>query len=345
MSASYDYSTVADDFLLGDDRGYAGGGGGGGDNFWSMKAKTTLTVYFTTPGPWTKDLDHGWWSWREIFAQNGLTGVGDLPPGMKAFPVRDQETYRDADDVLRRRDIAPSDPAYDQLLALVVPYVNDRDKERGRKATRPVRDVVGVSVVELAPDGQLYPKVLTMTANRYRKMHETITSFRAMNPTEFTLMGFPWVFGFTGDTAAVELPILRPLPDQPPIDLPDPHDIPELLQGKRAQVYAFVQQATGVDTSAYSGAETAAVAEATAPAEAAAVPDAPAPADGVANGQVDEMVPPPPEPPADEPVGRAEIYGAMTETRLKTLLTKKGVSVRPKTPRDELIRMAVEHNV
>ena len=92
-----------------------------------------------------------------------------------------------------------------------------------------MRDVVGVSVVELDADGPLYPKVLTMTANRYRKVYETIMLFRAMNPTGFTLMGYPWMFGFTGDTAATEVPVFRPLPDEPPIDLPDPHDIPELL--------------------------------------------------------------------------------------------------------------------
>ena len=36
-----------------------------------MKASETRKVYFTTPGPWTKEADHGWWNWREIFAQAG----------------------------------------------------------------------------------------------------------------------------------------------------------------------------------------------------------------------------------------------------------------------------------
>ena len=142
----------------------------------------------------------------------------------------------------------------------MVPYTSDRARDK-TKATRPVRDVVGVSVVEMDPSGQLYPKVLTMTANRYRKIYETIMYFRAMNPTGFTLMGMPWMFGFSGETAATELAVFRPLPDEPPIDLPTPHDIPELLQQRRAAVYAYVQAATGVDTSGYTQAEQAAPAE------------------------------------------------------------------------------------
>jgi hypothetical protein len=319
MTTSYDYdaySSVDDELLLADDRGYTGGGGGGSDSFWALKSGSNLKVYFTTPGPWTKQLDHGWWNWREIFAQDGLTGVGQLPGGMKAFPVKDQVNYRDDEGNLRRRDIPASDPGYDQLLALVVPYANQRD-EKKKKATRPVRDVVGVSIVELGTDGSLYPKILTMSANRYRKIYEQIQSFRAMNK-DFSLVGFPWQISIQGEAAA-EVVSFRPLPDEPPIDLPEPHDIPELLKAKREQVYAYVQAATGVDTSTYAQAEKAAPAEEVQQAEA------------VTDGEV--------------AVDKSEVYASMTDTRLKTLLTKKGVSVAPKTPRDELLALAVANNV
>jgi hypothetical protein len=364
MSASYDYSSVDDQFLLAEDRGYVGGGGGGTDQFWTMKSGELRKVYFTTPGPWSKESDHGWWNWREIFAQQGLTGAGELPFGMRAFPVRDQETYVDSEGNRRRRDISASDPHYDQLLALVVPYLNDRDKTAGRKPGRPVRDAVGVSVVEVGADGSLYPKVLTMTANRYRKIYEIISSFRAMNPSTFTLMGYPWMFGFTGEAAA-ETPILRPLPGEKPIDLPDPHDIPELLAAKRAAVFAFIQQATGVDTSSYAQAEVAGAAEQAAPAEpvvditAADVPPweaAPAPA--TAGDPWATPAAPAPDAPAagagagapepeqaPEPPSREEVYRLMTDTRLKNLITKKGIAVKPRTPREELIALAIEHNV
>lgn len=35
----------------------------------------------------------------------------------------------------------------------------------------------------------------------------------------------------------------------------------------------------------------------------------------------------------------------MTDTRLKNLITKKGIAVKPRTPREELIALAIEHNV
>ena len=44
-------------------------------------------------------------------------------------------------------------------------------------------------------------------------------------------------------------------------------------------------------------------------------------------------------------MSRAELYEAMTPTRLKTLLTAKGVSVKPKATHPELVKLAVEHQL
>lgn len=329
MTANYEiddsYSSVEDELLLADDRGYAPGSGAGSSNFWGLKKNTTLKVYFVTPGPWTKQLDHGWWNWREIYAEKGLTGVGELPGGLRSFPVRDQETYRDEEGNLRRRDILPSDPRFDQLLSLVVPYVSDYgdDKKKARKPSRPVRDVVGVSVVEVAPDGTLYPKVLTMSANRYRKLHETISSFRAMDPESFTLMGRPWTIGVQGDTSATEIAILRPISGEPPIDLPEPHDIPELLRQRREAVYAYVQSMTGVDTSAFVAGEHAAPAETASAAEEVAV------ADVLPDGQP----------------SREALYEFMPVARMKKLLGDKGIPVPPKSTKPELIKLMVDNQI
>jgi hypothetical protein len=236
---------------------------------------------------------------------------------MKAFPVRDQVTYTDDDGNPRRRDLTPGEPGYDHLLSLVVPFVGRYSK----KAERPVKDKVGVAVVEVAADGTLYPKVLTMSANRYRKISEILKGYRAMNPG-FSLVGFPWMLSITGETTANEAISLVPLPDEPAIDLPDPIDIPEQLRQLKQRVMEVVQSSTGVDTSAYAAEEAATPAE-TVPAE---LPEAPQQAEAA-------------------PVDKAALYATMTDTRLKQLLTKKGVSIAPKTQREELLRLALANKV
>lgn len=327
MSTNYDidddFSSTDEDMLLAGSDGYLSGGGGlGGDVFWNAKANSERTVYFVTD-PWTKDIDHGWWIWREVYAEQGLAGGIMLPPGLAGFPVRDQEVVPNPNgEGNLRRDIAPGSEKADQLLALVTPYM-PRNETRRTSPYRPVSDKVGANVVELNDQGYLNHKVLVFSAARYRKLRAEIDSKADMvEPGTFSLIGHPWLLSISGPGNA-EIIRLKPLRDQPPIELPEPIDIPEKLREKRQRIFEIVRTTAKVDTTRYAD-------------EDAAVPDAPAQADIPAT---------PDEPAAPAETTREELYASMTDSRLKTLLTKAGVPVPPKTGRAALIELAVANNI
>lgn len=326
MTADYDFNVIDDDTLLDDSAGWAGGGGG--DNFWNYKAGQKIEFYMVTDF-WTARADHGWANWRECFAREGLAGGVELPGGLKGVPVRDFVVNQDG----KRVNIPIESPEADPLLRLVVPYTDKKSKRPGPQ--RPVTDKVGLNIVEVADDGTLYHKVLVLTGPRGAKLKRQLQSWREM-VDGFSAVGRRFVLTTSGQGAAEVLSV-SVVKDPPPVDIPEPIDILQKLQERREGILALVESWTGVDTSA-----------------ARDIPEDPVTAQDVTadfdpafsqgpeldpaftQPVVADLAPTEPTPPP---------YESMTDARLRSLLTKKGHTPPPKTPRAKLLEMAVEHGV
>jgi hypothetical protein len=323
MTTNYDiddFSSVDEDLMLSDNSGYESSGGGGG--FWSLKENSTMTVYFLSD-PWTKDVDHGWWIWREVSAWEGLKGDIELPGGYKTFPVRDQKVV-EINGQRRRQDINLDGPEGDELLKMVKPYL-PRGETKRTMPYRPVKDAIGANIVELSPDGTPYPpKVIVFTKTRYSKFLEKVNLAKAMTRGGgFTLVGQPWLLQVTGKGMG-EAVNLIPLLDQPPLEnVPELIDIPEALRQKRQALYDIIQSSTGISTATYAAedadaAEPMEAGEISAPAEPVALTDAEA---------------------------REALYATWTPARFRTLLKKKGVTVDPAADLDELKELARQYAI
>lgn len=313
MSADYDFNTFEDDVLLDDRSGWAAGSGGG-DNFWNYKAGQTISFYLVTDF-WTAREDHGWANWRECFAREGLAGGIELPGGLKGVPVRDFAMNADG----KRVNIPVESPDADPLLTLIAPYVDKKSKRPGPQ--RPVSDKVGLNIVEVTDEGTLYHKVLVLTGPRGAKLKRQLQSWREM-VDGFSAVGRQFVMTTSGQGAS-EILTLNVVKDAPPIELPEPIDILAKLQERREAIFAIVESWTGVDTASYVREDAVAPAD-----EVTSFDPAFAPAPDFVQPVVADVAP----------------YESMTDTRLKSLLQKKGIAVKPKTPREELLRLAQEHS-
>jgi hypothetical protein len=328
----YDFDSIDDEVLLAGKDGWASGGGGG-DSFWNFPTKKDpgpKTFYFLRDF-WTAKEDHAWWNWRECFAREGLAGGIALDGGLKGIPVRDIRLNADG----LRLNIPEGDPEYDQLLGMVVPY---SDAKFGRnKPERPVSDKVGVNILEVGPNGELWHKVMVLSGARGAKVKRQLLSWREM-VDGFSVIGRQFVLGFSG-SGATELVTLNVVKDAPPPgDAPDIIDIPASLQERRNAIFELVENWTGVATEAFAQADAAVTAEATAVGEEVgfdpmfSTAAAPETGPGFTQPVMADITPP------------GADYSTMTDARIKTLLTKKGVTVPPKTPRGKLIELAQEHS-
>lgn len=325
----FDFTGIEDDILLAGKDAYAPreGGYGGGDSFWAMKANTSKTLYFHTD-PWEDNGDGTirwgssqgiWFNYRAIFAEAGLAGGVELPPGSREFAVKDQTVVELPDGTRQRQDIRIDSPEADPLLQLVVPYI-PRMNKKASAPYRPVADRGAVNVVEIGEGGEEYPKILVLSGPRMAKLKKKLKDYHDM-VDGFTCVDKQWVLSLSGQGATEELE-LRWVKGAPPIDLPEPFDIRVLLQAQRAEILDIVESATGVDVSAVAAAEAAAAEE-----------DVPAYEPPVAD-----------EPGAYPEVDKAELYASFTDTRLKNLLAKKGVRIPKDTKREGLLKLALEHD-
>ena len=324
MTTNYDiddFSSVDEDLMLSDNSGYESSGGGGG--FWALKENSSQTVYFLSD-PWTKDVDHGWWIWREVMAWEGLKGDIMLPGGYKTFPVRDQRVVEIAGK-RKRQDISLSSDDADELLKMVKPYL-PRGETRRSEPYRPVKDAIGACVVEVSPDGTQYPpKVIVFTKTRYSKLLEQIKTAKQYAGPSFTLVGHPWLLQISGKGMG-EVVRLIPLLDQPPIELPEIIDIPEALRQKRQALYDIIQSSTGVETTEYAAEDV----DAAEPMEA---------------GEISEPVEPVEPVVLSDAEAREALYATWTPARFRTLLKKKGVTVNPSADIEELKSLARQHAI
>lgn len=194
----------------------------------------------------------------------------------------------------------------DPLYEQIVPYT----MQAGEKPNRPIAAKYGVNVVEILDDGKEYHKVLVFTRNRYQQMLATIKSWKEVSE-DFSLLGRCFRLSISGQvTENVELTLVR---DMPPITLPTPYDIPVLLKQMREDIEGRLPGFVAKEAESYL-------------ADAAIAEDALAPE----------------EPPASY---AAELYEAMRNDRLKLMLVKAGVPVGPKATREELIALAIQHQV
>lgn len=324
-AAEYDFSGIDDDILLAGKEtwGPREGGGGDGTSFWALKANTSRTIYFHTD-PWIEtpdgivwDRETGtWFNYRAIYTQEGLAGGIELPGGLKEFAVKDIVIV-DTPEGPRRKEIPLSGPDADPLLQMVVPFIPKMNKN-ANQPYRPVTDKGAVNVVEIGENGEEWPKILVMTGPRMAKLKKKLLEYRDMLDGNFTCVGKQWVLSVSGQGASEELE-LRWVKGAPPIEMPEPFDIRELLTEQRQKVLDIIEADSGIDVSAEKDAE----------------------------GYAEETVPydGPDEPGASPQADKAEYYASMTDTRLKSLLTKKGVRVPARANRETLLKLALEHEV
>lgn len=301
------YTSLDDDLILGGVESYARtGGGGSGRRIYRLKG--SMTVRFLTD-PWTRNQDHGWHFYREVAAFDGLRGGFQLPNGLKEFPVNDQITFTDPDTGQTKRQYAPR--GTDPILELVVPssmYPPADGRVKGQ-------DKVAINV--LNEEGEHI--VLKLSGARGADLLRTMLTFREMDE-KFTCTTYPWTLTIQGSGAASTLSV-KPHKNEAPVELPDPIDLVEMFGDIRREVEEYVDGLRG------GGADT--------------VEDELVDSDEESWASVDQF---------EEAVASAEAiveprdkFSAMSDVRIKTLLTKAGVKIPAKSTRSALIELASTH--
>jgi hypothetical protein len=266
--------------------------------FWNAKQDASYTFYFVTD-PWTKHEDFGWYGWREIFAQNGFVGgITDVPGGLRGVPVDDSHG-----------------PDSDPLLALVEPYI-PRFGDHPRPI-RPVETKVGFNIVQIenTDNGvQESHRILVVSEARYKAIIQIINGWRDVSEN-FSLLGRKFVLSFP----KMQPPVLQISRDSMPIDLPQPYNIPLLLQLRRDQLMDHIEAESGVSFGA--ARDDVKFVE----------PDV---AEEVSLDGVDDFAE------IVKEVNLGPSFDDMTDARITQLLKKAGVPVKPGMSRTQLIGLA-----
>jgi hypothetical protein len=249
--------------------------------FWNLKEGSTTILYFLSD-PWN-DPANAWFDWREIYARDGFVGGIQPTGGLRGVPVDDTDG-----------------PEGDILLSLVQPYVT----QKSTTPVRPVETKVGISIVEIQEGEKEIHKVLVLSAARFRKLMERVKSWQEMDD-DFTLVGRRFRLTVEGKGYAEQI-ILSPIKGAAPIDLPEPFDIPALLEARRATIFDLIHAESGL------------------------------------NEVVEEKVSVDPPSVYEPQSAYATPYDGMTAARLKTLLNKAGVSFHPEADREALIKLATQ---
>lgn len=257
-----------------------------------LKSNERRKVYFVTD-PWTAKNDRSWMSYRAVAAFEGLRGGYQLPNGCKEFPVFDQVIVEGADGKRYRQGAA------DPILALVAPSVKYPPKNGKVSGT----DKYAVNVI----DEEGNHIILTMSAKRGTELVNQLKNFRELDEN-FTATKYPFLLEITGGTGSYSL-TCKPLPKEPPIELPEPYNIEEIMVSIRQQVEDFVASLTGGSTRE----------------------------DDVVDE--DEVVDS-----FEETVSSEQAdYATMSAIRLKSLLSQSGVQVPPRATHSALVELANAH--
>lgn len=297
-----DYTPIDEDLLLAGLDGYSRSKSVTYRPITWLERGTTIVRFVTDKE--TMNEDHGWLIYREVAAFDGLKGGFDLPTHLRTFPVYDQIVEIDPETGKRTRRNGPR--GTDPLLDLVAPSV------KFPPADGIVRGSDKVAVNIITEDGQ--HKVLRLSGPRAKELFNAFNLYKEMDPN-FTCTAFPWQLTLSGTGASTTLNV-KPLRDEPPINLPEPYDLVEMFGEIRKEVEDFVDNLSSSQ-------------------ESVVVEDDYADADTfeetVAAIDVNEDL-------------RSK-YSAVSPVRLKTLLTKAGVSIPPRSTHASLIELAIAHNV
>jgi len=265
--------------------------------------KGTTTVRFVTDKE-TMNEDHGWLIYREVAAFDGLKGGFELPTHLRTFPVFDQVIVTDPETGERKRRKGPR--GTDPLLELVAPSVKFPPVDGIVKAS----DKVAVNIIN--QEGKHV--VLKLSGARARELFTAFNLYKEMDPN-FTCTAYPWQLTLSGTGINTTLSV-KPLRNEPPIDLPEPYDLVEMFNDIRKEVEDYVNSLSGTQEESVDQDDYA---------------DADSFEETIAAIDVSEDL--------------YTKYSAVSPVRLKTLLTKAGVSIPPRSSHATLIELAVAHNV
>ena len=299
-----EFKSLSTDLFLSGLDAYVSNKGGSGTPIYPLKQGSTVYYFFSNP--WDVEADASdWLLYREVAAFDGLRGGFDMPNGLKEFPINDTlEVDVEGEKKFRRLSWKNSDP----LLPLVAPSSRYPTDDGG-----PTRSwKLAINVID--SDGNHI--ILKLANKRAFSLLEKLNDARAMNDG-FSCVGNAWQITTTGSGFDSGVSI-KPLKDEPPVDLPEPYNIGEIMSGIRDQVEAYVETLRG--GAAQQQEDDFAAEDAIADAfEAAAVQ-------------------------AESELDSRTKYAEMTDARLKVLLSKAGVTVPPRSTRPALIELAVANN-
>lgn len=298
-----DYTPMDEDLLLAGLDGYAKSESSTYRPIYRLSKGTTIVRFLTDKE--TMNEDHGWYIYREVAAFDGLKGGFELPSGIKEFPVNDQiiETNPETGERKRRKGPRGTDP----LFELVAPSSMYPPADGVVKAS----DKVAVNI--LNEEGKHV--ILKMSGARAKELFTAFNLYTEMDP-DFTCTAFPWQLTVSGTGVNTTLSV-KPLRNEPPVDLPEPYDLVEVFGSIRKEVEDYVNGLSSNTQDELVDADEYAVSESF--------------EETVAAIDVEEDV-------------RMK-YSAVSPVRLKTLLTKAGVTIPPRSTHATLIELAVAHNV
>lgn len=295
--------TMDEDLLLAGIEGYARAESGTFRPIYNLAKGTTIVRFLTDKE--TMDEDHGWYIYREVAAFDGLKGGFQLPGNLKTFPVFDQIIFTDPTTGERKRRNGPR--GTDPLFELVVPSSAYPPADGIVKAS----DKVAINI--LNEEGKHV--ILRISGARAKELLTAFNLYRDMDPN-FTCTAYPWQLTLSGTGVNTTLSV-KPLRDEPPVDLPEPYDLVEVFTEMRQEVEDFVNGLSGNSQDELADEDDYVVAD-TFEEKVAAI-------------EIEEDV-------------RMK-YSAVSPVRLKTLLTKAGVQIPPRSTHATLIELAVAHNV
>lgn len=286
----------------------------------------------------TATADGGWASIREVKAFGGLRISGekepvDLPGRLITFPVSDFVIVRGRDGSMKRQY------ATDPLLMRLAPSkyeckkpFNAGDDWEPPKHTKP-KDVTYLNcvfiegILEEGDRAKYNPKpgdhiLLSMATSWYEDWKRLMERDRKKSK-DYSPAGRRWTLKISGSFQGGNLAFEADDEIGEPIPLPDPINLHDWAENKRAEVEAWVNALDGVTDIMFN-------------------PNQEEPEDDIDQEFEDDAVTEFEEAVADDSTSGHD-WSEEVPARLKKMLTAIGVKVAPTAKKDELIALATEH--
>lgn len=193
----------------------------------------------------------------------------------------------------------------DPLLELVVPSLRFPPADGRVKG----QDKVAVNV--LTEEGRHI--ILKMSSARAKDLFRAFNNYREMDEN-FSCTQYPWALTVRGEGLNTTLTV-KPIKNEAPVELPEPFDLVEVFASIRSEVEDYVRSLSDAHVEVVTAEEEHDVVDAYEEAVVEAEPT------------------------------EEDKYAAISDIRLKTLLTSAKVSIPPRSTRSALIALAIAHNV